>query len=167
MKPLLLIFIIAIAFSKNAISQKNTTNAVQTTYYEYDALSNTVSLSDNSANIIENYKHSAFGEPVITDANHNILAASAFGNRFVFTGREFIQQLNLYDYRNRFYSAALGRFMQIDPLRFDADDYNLYRYVINNIPNATDPFGNAPIYASVYPDNYKTNQDFIEIGGFS
>lgn len=50
MKPLLLIFIIAIVFSKNAISQ---TNAEQTTYLLYDASKYTLSLSDNTGSIIE------------------------------------------------------------------------------------------------------------------
>lgn len=141
MKLLSIMLISTFIFSKNAISQANNSNAEQTTYYEYDALGNTESLSNNNGNTTENYNYTAFGEPVITDANNNALASSAFANRFMFTGREFIQQLNLYDYRNRIYSASLGRFMQTDPMRFDADDYNLYRYVQNNPVNITDPFG--------------------------
>jgi uncharacterized protein RhaS with RHS repeats len=37
------------------------------------------------------------------------------------------------------YSPTLGRFLSMDPLGFDAGDYNLYRYV--NPINATDPTG--------------------------
>jgi RHS repeat-associated protein len=54
-----------------------------------------------------------------------------------------ITELNLYDYRNRVYSAELGRFLQTDPIRFEAGDVNLYRYVANNPVNWIDPLGLA------------------------
>ena len=43
--------------------------------------------------------------------------------------------------RARMYSPSLGRFFSMDPIGFDAGDYNLYRYVFNNPTNATDPTG--------------------------
>lgn len=46
-----------------------------------------------------------------------------------------------YDYRNWVYNADLGRFIQTDPIRFDAGDGNLYRYVGNDGVNLTDPEG--------------------------
>jgi uncharacterized protein RhaS with RHS repeats len=46
-----------------------------------------------------------------------------------------------YDYRNRVYSATLGRFLQTDPIRFEAGDGNLYRYVKNNSARYSDPTG--------------------------
>jgi uncharacterized protein RhaS with RHS repeats len=54
----------------------------------------------------------------------------------------------VYDYRNRFYSPALGRFLQTDPLRFAASDINIYRYVRNGAANWTDPFGLDPASAA-------------------
>jgi RHS repeat-associated protein len=62
-------------------------------------------------------------------------------NRFLFTGREWLSEAGLYDYRNRVYSAELGRFLQTDPIRFAAGDGNLYRYVSNNPVNLWDPWG--------------------------
>jgi len=59
----------------------------------------------------------------------------------MFTGREWIAEVGLYDYRNRVYSAELGRFIQTDPIRFDAGDVNLYRYVFNGPINLSDPLG--------------------------
>jgi len=47
----------------------------------------------------------------------------------------------VYDYRNRVYSANLGRFLQTDPIRFDAGDGNLYRYVKNRVADWVDPMG--------------------------
>jgi hypothetical protein len=59
----------------------------------------------------------------------------------LFTGREWLGQAGIYDYRNRVYSASLGRFLQTDPIRFTAGDVNLYRYVSNTPINLWDPFG--------------------------
>jgi RHS repeat-associated protein len=68
---------------------------------------------------------------------------SSTGARFLFTGREWLAPLGLYDYRNRTYSPTLGRFLQTDPIRFHAGDVNLYRYVANNPVSAVDPLGLA------------------------
>jgi RHS repeat-associated protein len=66
------------------------------------------------------------GNPPSVD---NLFSAYPHANRFLSTGREFLKEANLDDYRNRLYSAELGRFLQTDPIRFDAGDGNLYRYV--------------------------------------
>ncbi|HRN82634.1 MAG TPA: RHS repeat-associated core domain-containing protein [Nitrosomonas europaea] len=65
------------------------------------------------------------------------------GTRFRYTGQQFIGSLNLYYYKARFYSPALGRFLQTDPIG-TADDLNLYAYVRNNPINLTDPSGECP-----------------------
>ncbi len=39
------------------------------------------------------------------------------------------------------YSDSIGRFLQTDPIKFEAGDYNLYRYVVNNSVNRIDPYG--------------------------
>jgi len=59
----------------------------------------------------------------------------------MFTGREWIAEVGLYDYRNRVYSVELGRFLQTDPIRFDAGDVNIYRYVGNGVTRLKDPYG--------------------------
>ena len=98
----------------------------------------------NSANTgIEKYTYDAFGAPKITDWAGNVRTDSAYGNRFMFTGREYLSTIGIYDYRNRMYSPLLGRFLQTDPLGFGAGDNNLYRwsYVANNPVNTSDPMG--------------------------
>ena len=59
----------------------------------------------------------------------------------LFTGREYLSELKLYDYRARMYQPELGRFMQPDPKHFAAGDYNLYRYCHNDPVNKSDPMG--------------------------
>lgn len=114
-------------------------------FYHHDALGNTVRLTNGAGNVVEQYTYDVYGSPVFRDGAGNVIAASAFGNRFLFTGREFIQALNLYDYRNRMYSPELGRFLQVDPIGFSSGDVNFYRYVGNNPVNWKDPTGTITI----------------------
>lgn len=110
-------------------------------YAHQDALNNTTAITDNNASIKETYRYNAFGTPTIQNANGVTVSASTVSNRFMYTGREYIQELGLYDYRNRVYSAILGRFLQTDPIGFLAMDYNLYRYVFNSAANMNDSKG--------------------------
>ncbi len=110
-------------------------------YYHQDALGSTAALTDGAGNVTERYAYDVFGAPTFKDASGNTVSSSASGNRFLFTGREYVQQAVLYDYRNRMYWPSAGRFLQTDSLRFDAGDVNLCRYVSNNPVNAWDPFG--------------------------
>jgi len=61
--------------------------------------------------------------------------------RFLFTGREWLSDLRVYDYRHRHYQPELGRFLQPDPKHFAAGDYNIYRYCHNDPVNKSDPMG--------------------------
>jgi len=112
-----------------------------TVFYHQDGLGSTVALTNSSGALLESYQYDVFGKVIISDNSGSPIANSAFSNRFMFTGREWIAEVGLYDYRNRVYSADLGRFIQTDPIRFDAGEVNLNRYVGNNAVNLTDPLG--------------------------
>ena len=106
------------------------------------------SLSDPLGNRVEKYTYDAFGQPTVTDGNGaNARTSSNYGNRFMFTGREWLSQLGLYDYRNRFYQPQLGRFLQPDPIGFAAGDANLFRYCAGDPVNFTDPDGRFANFA--------------------
>ncbi|MCB1946629.1 MAG: RHS repeat-associated core domain-containing protein, partial [Thauera sp.] len=79
-----------------------------------------------------------FGEPNVTT-----------GVRFRYTGQQYLGGLNLYYYKARFYSPALGRFLQTDPIG-TADDLNLYAYVGNNPVNFSDPSGLAAEHLKLF-----------------
>jgi RHS repeat-associated protein len=110
-------------------------------FYHHDALGSTVLLTNASGNIVRSYEYDVFGQVSNPPSVDNLFSADPYANRFLYTGREFLKEANLYDYRNRVYSAELGRFLQTDPIRFDAGDGNLYRYVGNNPLNKIDPTG--------------------------
>jgi RHS repeat-associated protein len=117
-------------------------------FHHYDARGHCTLLTDSLGNIMEQYEYDAFGHPYFYDAAGgatlvNGQPGSPFGNRFLFTGRELLTDLRLYDYRNRMYQPELGRFLQPDPKEFGAGDYNLYRYCHNDPVNHTDPDGLA------------------------
>ncbi len=116
-------------------------SSANTIYYHHDALGSVVRLTGNTGNLLEQYSYDIFGTPLIKNNSGTVISATAFGNRFMFTGREYILEIGLYDYRNRIYSYIFGRFLQIDSLRFDAGDYNFYRYVKNSPINNVDPMG--------------------------
>ncbi len=95
------------------------------------------------------------------------------GNRWMFTGREWLAEVGLYDYRNRVYSAGLARFLQTDPIRFAANDVNMYRYVGNNYTGWTDPSGlNGDLFGAGPGDDPlanpvgRTGSVIVERGGF-
>jgi RHS repeat-associated protein len=63
------------------------------------------------------------------------------GGRQKFTGRDFEPVTGLYDYRDRQYDPAMGRFTSEDRKGFRGGDANLQRYVLNDPTNLKDPRG--------------------------
>ena len=110
-------------------------------HYHSDQFGSVKFLLDQNNVGVEKYTYDAFGAPSITSWTGQPRADSAYGNRFLFTGREYLTTIGLYDYRNRIYSPAIGRFLQVDPLGFGAGDNNLFRYVGHNPVNRTDSDG--------------------------
>ena len=110
-------------------------------FYKTDPMGNVKFLLDQNGNGVEKYKYDAFGSPVITDWAGNARTNSTYGNRFMFSGREYMANLALYDMRNRVYDPAMGRFYQADPIGFAGDSWNLYRFCGNNPLLGGDPAG--------------------------
>ena len=145
--------------------------------YKQDQHGNVVAVLNQGGGIVEKYRYDAFGKPTISDWNGNGRTSSAIGNRFMYTGREWIQELGIYDYRHRMYHPGLGRFLQTDPMglqtegakltaeqkalfspggvapeAFGSSEMNLYRYCGDDPMDRSDPMGLWPtnIHNQIY-----------------
>jgi RHS repeat-associated protein len=117
------------------------TDSAGTIYYHHDGLGSVTQITNAVGNLIERYLYDIFGKVTMLALSGVVITTSSRGNRFFFTGREKIAEAGIYDYRNRVYSENLGRFLQTDPIRFNAGDVNLYRYCGNRVLTFVDPWG--------------------------
>jgi RHS repeat-associated protein len=111
-----------------------------TTWYLTDRLGSIHDLVDSAGVVINRINYDSFGR-VLMQTNPGV------SDRFLFTGREFDSNLGQYYFRARYYSPSIGRFIQVDPIGFEARDANLYRYVFNSPTFDSDPTGTSPRYA--------------------
>ena len=65
---------------------------------------------------------------------------SAVASPWLYTGRELDEESGIYFYRARYYDSLKGRFLERDPLGFDAG-MNLYEYLNSRPTCGTDPTG--------------------------
>jgi RHS repeat-associated protein len=111
-------------------------------YYEADGLGSITSLSSSTGVVANTYIYDSFG---------NLVASTGtLKNPFLYTGREFDLETGIYEYRERYYDQNGGRFLSEDPSQWTGDvehqgaiddSRNAYVYVLNNVPNFTDPSG--------------------------
>nr|WP_319392652.1 RHS repeat-associated core domain-containing protein [uncultured Desulfobacter sp.] len=111
-------------------------------YYLKDSQHSVKAILDAGAALVESYNYNPFGLMMISDDQGTDITTtgSTIGNPFGYTGRRWDNDSGLWYYRNRMYSASLGRFMQRDPAGY-VDGLNLYTYVLNNPLRYTDPDG--------------------------
>jgi len=120
-------------------------------YVHQDALGSVVMLTDSNGAAYQSYSYDAWGKVTARDASGSVIASSAISAPWLFTGRRFDRESGLYHYRARTYSAELGRFLQMDPIKFDAGDPNIFRYVANDPVNLTDPSGEGAAIRALIP----------------
>src|SRR5262249_41736186 len=113
----------------------------QRLFYHQNGLYSVFALSDDAGVVVEGYEYDAYGEHVVLDASFgNPQRRSPNGNSYMFTGQRSDTETGLIYYKNRYYSASLGRFISRDPSNL-YDAANQYAYVESNPIKFTDPFG--------------------------
>lgn len=103
-----------------------------------DSLGSVEGLTDATGALLGKAHYQAFGGGALPEKS-----------RFGFTGREFDPETGLYYYRARYYDPQLGRLISEDPIRFEAGETNLQRYVGNGPTYARDPSGLMLEYSSM------------------
>ena len=105
------------------------TGTTSRSWYYADHLGSIVATADATGTASATYTYGPFGE-----------LGSTTPGRFGYTGQQHFAPLGLYHYKARFYSPALGRFLQTDPIGYDGA-INLYSYVGGNPISRRDPRG--------------------------
>ena len=86
------------------------------------------------------------------------------GTRYLYNGKEFSEELGLYDYGARWYDPAVGRFTTIDPLADQFTNQSPYHYAYNNPLRFIDPDGRSADDVIVNTSgNGNTVNDFVDI----
>jgi RHS repeat-associated protein len=123
-------------------------NASASSYYQYDAQWSTNALIDPDQAPTDRYRYRAFGLETLHEGDSP--------NPLTFVGKQGYYrdaETELYFLGmagnstragGRFYDPVAGRFLTPDPIKLDAGDLNIYRYVKNNPINVIDPSGLMP-----------------------
>ena len=106
-------------------------------YYQADHQGSIRNLTDSSGVVANGYVYDSYGR--------TLTISESIVQPFTYTGRERDAESGLYYYRARYYDPQTSRFLSEDPIGFDAGDQNLYRYVLSNPVNLTDPDGRNPL----------------------
>ncbi len=106
-------------------------------YYHYDGLGSTRSLTDSLGNLSDHYDYEAFGEVLNRTGSTE--------NEYLFAGEQFDSSLDQYYLRARYYNPASGRFTQQDTwMGNNYDPVSLHKYLYANVDPVSnvDPSGN-------------------------
>jgi RHS repeat-associated protein len=74
------------------------------------------------------------------------IGSSTIANPYTYTGRRLDAETGLYQYRNRYYHAQLGRFVSRDPIGYEGSWLNHYEYVGGSPLIYLDPWGLEKIW---------------------
>jgi RHS repeat-associated protein len=129
-----------------------------------DANHNVTALLDNSGNVVERFASDPFGVVTVLTPAWGVRGTSLYGWNYLHQGGRFDSTSGLYEFRHRWYSPTLMRWLTRDPIGFRAGDVNLYRFEDNNSVNRTDPSGLIRVYALARVWDYdRFNDDDLEV----
>lgn len=109
---------------------------------------NVLLYTDDSANVLERYRYSPFGEVrLFSPQGDTVRSSSAIDGIPRFAGHPLLCA-GLFDARARIYDAYTGRFLQPDPLGYAAGS-NLYTYAFHNPLAYLDPTGEVGVLIGI------------------
>ena len=113
------------------------TPTTQTRYLLHDHLGSTRVVLDSNNQVLGSFDYSPFGETTLTGT------VDAVAYRY--TGQEVNGALETYNYHARHYDAGVGRFLRVDPARYNSSSYV---YANDNPINFVDNSGRFPEWFS-------------------
>ena len=146
------------------LSQTEITPTSSSVYFPLaDANGNCVTYSDNAGNVQAHYEYDAFGNTISSDGDMD----DDFHIRF--SSKYLDDETGLYYYGFRYYTPALGRWMNRDPIE-EKGGYNLYGLVGNDGVNIWDYLGLkvkmiefvTKQESTFYLDRYKTKLEELK-----
>ena len=99
-------------------------------WYHKNYLDHVYAVSDDSGDILEHYRYTAFGEVTIYDENGNLENSTQIENTILWNTRRRDEVTGYYMYKYRHYSPELGRWPSRDPIG-ENGGVNLYAFVGN------------------------------------
>lgn len=129
------------------VDDDSNTTELKRFYYHTQLIGSITHVTDASQSVVESYLYDPYGKTTIKDQSSSTVSASAIGNPWGFTARQYDPEVGLYHYRARAYSPELRRFVQRDPLEY-ADGPNAYAYVRGRPSLLSDPAGLRSIPAA-------------------
>jgi RHS repeat-associated protein len=118
-------------------------------YAQQDANGNVTALVDTSSNLVERFVYDPYGQVTVLAPDWSGPISDAFSLVYLYQGGRYDTTSGLYDFRNRDYSPALGRWLQQDPIGYAGGTMNLYQMEESNPINRLDPLGQQPAPISV------------------
>jgi RHS repeat-associated protein len=114
-------------------------------YAQQDANYNVTAVLDLAGAVVERFAYDPFGAVTVLAGDFSARAGSNYAWVYQHQGGRYQVETGLYHFRRREFSPSLGRWVQLDPIGFDAGDAILYRYVGNNPVGLVDPMGLEPV----------------------
>ena len=110
-------------------------------YYHRDHLGSTMSVTDQSGNIVQQVEYTPWGEVFLEKRN-----GSYFYSPYLFNGKELDEETGLYYYGARYYDPRLSVWYSTDPMQEKYPWVSTYCYTLLNPISAIDSDGNLVIF---------------------
>jgi RHS repeat-associated protein len=143
-----------LAMDRNLDGNNTATGAGdQRLLYHQNTLFSVFALTDTNGRIVEGYHYDGYGRQTVLGPGGNgvvnfggddvmtLGGMSALSNPYLYTGRRLDVETGLYYFRHRYHDAAIGRFLQRDPVQDPLSWGNLYTFVGNRPVSWLDPWG--------------------------
>ena len=117
-------------------------------YYVRNGQNDIVALVDQNANIIGQYSYDAWGKPLQTTGDAEIVSL----NPFRYRGYVYDEETGLYYLQSRYYDPEIGRYLNADAIAGvvgELGTHNVFAYCSNNPANMLDPSGHFALTVSL------------------